>query len=148
MYVESIIKRFQMLGDAMAQYGARIILMLVVLIAGLILVRWIDKYLRRVMLRLMPGKSLVNTISHTVYVLMVAIVIAGAATEFGAQPINVLRLMSIVALTALGLIIFLRPFLMAAFRTGDVISNTASHIAFVFSVHSHPRLPIAAFAVS
>lgn len=125
MILESIIKRFHLLGEAMTQYGTRIALMLVVLIAGLVLARWIDKMLRKALLRLMPARPFINTICHLVYVIMVMAVISGAATEFGARPINVLRFLSIVALTALGLIIFLRPFFPTMpFKVGNTIKTS------------------------
>ncbi len=125
MVVESIINRFHMLGEAMTQYGTRIALMLVVLIAGLIVVRWIDRMLRKGLSRIMPGSSLVNKIGNLVYVVMVSTVIAGAATEYGATPLNMLRFLSIVALTALGLIIFLRPFFPTMpFKVGNTIKTS------------------------
>ena len=124
MYVKSVMDRLQTLGEAMTQYGTRIALTLVVLLAGLIVVRWIDKMLRKVLFRLMPASPVVNTIGHIVYVLMVMAVIAGAATEYGATPLNVLRFLSIVGLTALGLIIFLRPFFPTMpFKVGNTIKT-------------------------
>ena len=51
--------------------------------------------------------------------------IAGAATEYGATPLNMLRFLSIVALTALGLIIFLRPFFPTMpFKVGNTIKTS------------------------
>lgn len=122
MYAQSIINRLQSLGEVMTQYGTRIALTLAVLIAGLILIRWIDKGLRKGLNRLMPARPFVKTICHTVYILMVMTVIAAAATEFGAQPINVIRFLSIVTLTGVGLIIFLRPFFPTMpFKVGNII---------------------------
>ena len=114
--------RLQTLGEAMTQYGTRIALSLAVLIAGLILIRWIDKGLRNSLFRMVPARPFITTICHTVYVILVMIVIAAAATEFGAQPINVIRFLSIIALTTVGLIIFLRPFFPTMpFKVGNVI---------------------------
>lgn len=122
MYVQSIMDRLQSLGEVMTQHGTRIALSLAVLIAGLILIRWIDNCLRNGLHRLMPGTPYVSTFCHTVYTIMVMIVIAVAATEFGAKPINVIRFLSIIALTAVGLIIFLRPFFPTMpFKVGNII---------------------------
>ena len=50
------------------------------------------------------------------------IVVAAAATEFGAKPINVLRFLSIIVLVIIGLIIFLRPFFSSMpFKIGNTI---------------------------
>jgi small conductance mechanosensitive channel len=52
------------------------------------------------------------------------IVVAAAATEFGAKPINVLRFLSIIALVIIGLIIFLRPFFPSMpFKIGNTIKT-------------------------
>ncbi|MBC2744826.1 MAG: mechanosensitive ion channel [Desulfosarcina sp.] len=122
MYVQSIIDRLQSLGEVMTQHGTRIALSLAILITGLILIRWFDKALRNALSRLMPARPFVTTICHTVYILMVMTVIAAAATEFGAKPINVLRFLSIITLAAVGLIIFLRPFFPSMpFKVGNII---------------------------
>lgn len=122
MYMQSVIARLQSLGDALSQHGTRVALSLAVLIAGLFLIRWIDKYLRKSLHRLIPAKGFVTTLCHAVYILMVMVVIAASATEFGARPINVLRFLSIVALATIGLIIFLRPFFPSMpFKVGNTI---------------------------
>jgi small conductance mechanosensitive channel len=122
MYVKSIMDRLQSLGEALTLYGTRIALTLAVLIAGLMIVRWIDKILRKALFRLMPARPFVTTICHAVYIIMVMVVIAGAATEFGAKPINVLRFLSIITLAAVGLVIFLRPFFPSMpFKVGNTI---------------------------
>ena len=124
MYMQSIIARLQSLGDVMTQFGTHMALSLAVLIAGLLLVRWIEKGVRKGLRWLMPTSPLVTTFSRTVYILLVMIVVAAAATEFGAKPINVLRFLSIIALTVIGLIIFLRPFLPSMpFKIGNTIKT-------------------------
>jgi small conductance mechanosensitive channel len=53
---------------------------------------------------------------------MVMIVITAAAVEFGAKPVNVFRLLSIVALAAIGLMIFMRPFIPSMpFKVGHTV---------------------------
>lgn len=124
MYVQSLIDRLNSLGEAMSQYGTRIALTLLVLIAGLFFVRWIDKALRNALSRLMPARPYVTTICHTVYIIMVITVIAAAATEFGAKPINVIRFLSIVTLAVVGVWMLLRPFFPSMpFKVGNTIKT-------------------------
>ncbi|MGD9310247.1 MAG: mechanosensitive ion channel family protein, partial [Desulfosarcina sp.] len=53
---------------------------------------------------------------------MVAIIIMAAAVEFGAKPINMLRLVTIITLVAAGSMIFLRPFIPSLpFKVGQTI---------------------------
>ena len=110
--------RLQNFGDFLTDYGTHMALSLAVLIAGMLVVRGIHKGL----LKLMPANRVSVIFCNTVYIILVMIVITAAFTEFGAKPINVLRFLSIIALTVLGLIIFLRPFLPSMpFKVGNTI---------------------------
>jgi len=54
----------------------------------------------------------------------VAIVVSTAAEEYGATLLNVIRFLSIVTLTALGIVIFLRPFFPTMpFKAGNTIKT-------------------------
>ena len=114
----NIISRLQGLGEVMTDYGTHMALSLGVLIVGLLVVRWIDKGLRRTM----PKKPAVTIFCNIVYIVLVMIVVSAAAVEFGAKPVNVFRFLSIVSLAAIGLMIFMRPFLPSMpFKIGNTI---------------------------
>ncbi len=112
------LSRLQNLGEAMTLYGTHMVLSLGVLIAGLLVVRWVDRGLRRTM----PRKPAATIFCNIVYIVLVMTVISAAAVEFGAKPINVLRFLGIASLAGIGLMIFLRPFLPSMpFKVGDTI---------------------------
>jgi small conductance mechanosensitive channel len=114
--------RLQHLGEVMTMHGTQMVLTLVVLIAGLLLARWIDKWMRSGLHRLMPSSSFPTIFCNCTYVLLVTTVVTAAAVQFGAKPINMLRLLTIIALVATGLIIFLRPFLPSMpFKVGNTV---------------------------
>ena len=116
------ISRLQRIGDTLSQHGTEMVLALVILISGLLAARWIDKGLRIVMKRLLPTSRNVAAICNAIYIIMVTMVIMVAAVEFGANPINMLRLLTIMALVSVGLIIFLRPFIPAMpFKVGNTV---------------------------
>jgi len=122
MYLQSIINRLQILGEAMSQHGTRIIVTLAVLIAGLLIARWIEKGIRNSLRRWMPTAAFVTPVCRVAYIILVMMVFAAAMTEFGAKPINVIRFLSIITLVVMGLIIFLRPFFPTMpFKIGDTI---------------------------
>ncbi len=113
-----IINRLQNLGNVMSQYGTHMALALCVLIAGLLIVRWIDKGLRRST----PNTPFFTILCNIVYIVLVMIVVSASAVEFGAKPANVFRLLSIISLAAIGLMIFLRPFLPSMpFKVGNTV---------------------------
>jgi small conductance mechanosensitive channel len=110
--------RLHGLGEVMSQHGTRMALSLAIIVAGLLVVRLIDRGLRR----LMPKSNFGNQLCHVVHLLLVMLVITAAAMEFGAQPANVFRFLSIVALVVIGLMMFLRPFLPSMpFKVGNTV---------------------------
>ena len=116
------IPRLRNLGDTMTVHGTQMALALALLIIGLLVVKWIDKGLRKGLKRLMPKASFITSLCNTVYVILVAVVVIAAAVEFGAKPINMLRLVTIITLVATGLIIFFRPFIPTMpFKVGNTV---------------------------
>ena len=91
-----IVNRLQNLGNVMTQYGTHMALALCVLIAGLLIIRWIDKGLRRIT----PNTPVFSILCNIVYIVLVMIVVSASAVEFGAKPVNVFRLLSIISLAA------------------------------------------------
>jgi small conductance mechanosensitive channel len=114
--------RLQKLGETMSLHGTQMALALVELIVGLLIARWINKMLNRKLRQWFPKWRHVSVFCNVIYLLMVAIVIVAAAVEFGAQPDNMLRLLTIVTLVAVGLMLFFRPFLPSMpFKVGNTI---------------------------
>jgi small conductance mechanosensitive channel len=116
--------RMQQIGDTLALHGREMVIALIVLILGLLLARWIDRGLRALLLRMLPRARHVTMTCNVIYILLVAIVVAVAAVEFGAKPLNILRLLTIISLVAVGLILFLRPlFPSMPFKAGNTVKT-------------------------
>ncbi|WP_319521696.1 mechanosensitive ion channel family protein [uncultured Desulfosarcina sp.] len=116
------LSRMQQFGDTLAQHGREMVIALAVLILGLLVARWIDKGLRNLLQRIMPKTVYATVACNVVYILLVTSVVALAAVEFGAKPTNIFRLLTIIALIAVGLILFLRPLLPSMpFKVGNTV---------------------------
>ena len=116
------IPRLQELGEAMTLHGTQMVLALAILIIGLLVVKWIDKGLRTGLKRLMPKATFITALCNVVYVILIALVVIAAAVQFGAKPVNMIRLVTIIALLATGLIIFFRPFIPSMpFKAGNTV---------------------------
>ena len=116
------LSRIHQLGEALSQNGTAMVVALVTLIIGLLVARYIHKGLRMTLERLFPTFKHVGSVCNIIYLLLIAIVVTAAAVEFGAKPINMLRLMTIIALVTAGLLIFLRPFIPSTpFKVGQTI---------------------------
>ncbi len=120
--VYSEMPRLQRLGEAMTDYGSDMVLALVELIVGLLLVRWIDKYLRVGLQRLMPNARFISLFCNIIYIILVALVVNAAMVQLGAKPANLIRLTTIIVLVSTGLLIFFRPFVPTMpFKVGNTI---------------------------
>lgn len=116
------INRLQRIGETLSQHGTEMALALVILILGLLIARGIDKILRIGLQRMLPTNKNLTAICNVIYIIMVVLVVLVAAVEFGANPANMLRLLTILSLVAVGLIIFLRPFIPAMpFKVGNTV---------------------------
>ncbi len=120
--MENELSRLQRLGEVMTQHGTDMALALVILIIGLLAARLIDRGLRKGLRKLWPAATYISTLCNVVYIVLVALVISAAAVEFGAKPINMLRLLTIISLVSVGLIIFFRPFMPTMpFKVGNTV---------------------------
>jgi small conductance mechanosensitive channel len=120
--MENEMPRLQQLGETMTQHGTQMVLALIILITGLLAARWMHKRLSQGMRKLYPQSKLAPLICNLLYVVVVAFVIMVAAAEFGAKPINLLRLVTIIALIVVGVLIFLRPFIPSLpFKIGNTV---------------------------
>ena len=120
--MENDFTRFQRLGEVLTVHGRQMVLALVVLIFGLLLAKWIDKGLRAGLRRIMPASTTLAVLCNSVHILIVAIVVSAAAVEYGAKPIIMLRFLTIIALVAIGLIIFLKPYIpLMPFKVGNTV---------------------------
>lgn len=114
--------RLQKLGETMTQHGTQMALALAILIIGLLAARWIHKSLSQWMRKLYPQSKLAPLMCNLLYIIIVLLVIMSTAVEFGAKPVNLLRLLTIVALIVTGVVIFLKPFIPTLpFKVGNTV---------------------------
>jgi small conductance mechanosensitive channel len=114
--------RLQVLGETMTQHGTQMALALAILILGLLAARWIHSSLSQGIRKRYPNNKLAPLMCNLLYIIMVVIVVMGTAVEFGAKPVNLLRLVTIIALIVTGVAIFLKPFIPTMpFKVGNTV---------------------------
>ncbi len=105
-------------GAFLTQHGPQTVRAFAILIVGLLLVRLIDKKLRRVMAKRSYGAAFCNV----EYIVLVAAVVTTALVVFGALPANLFRFLVIVAMVVIAIKMFLRPFIPTMpFKVGNTI---------------------------
>jgi small conductance mechanosensitive channel len=120
--MQNEMSRLQMLGETMTQHGTQMVLALAILIIGLLAARWIHKSLSQGLRKLYPESKLAPLACNLLYIILVIIVIMGTAAQIGAKPLNLLRLLTIVALIVTGVVIFLKPLIPTLpFKVGNTV---------------------------
>jgi small conductance mechanosensitive channel len=114
--------RLEQLGETMTQHGTQMALALAILIIGLLGARWMHNRLSQGIRKRYPKNNFALLMCNLLYIIIVIIVIMGAAVEFGAKPVNLLRLLTIIALIVTGVAIFLKPFIPTLpFKVGNTV---------------------------
>lgn len=114
--------RLHSLGQLMELHGRDLIAGLLVLILGLLAVRFIVRGLRRLLGTFVKNPALVATATNVVHILLLSVVIIAAAVEAGFKVQPIFRLAMVVLLTAIGLVVLFRPYLPTLpFKVGQTI---------------------------
>ena len=114
--------RLQSLGQLMELHGRDLIAGLLVLILGLLAVRFIVRGLRRLLGTFVKNPALVATATNVVHILLLSVVIIAAAVEAGFKVQPIFRLAMVVLLTAIGLVVLFRPYLPTLpFKVGQTV---------------------------
>lgn len=114
--------RFQRIGELMAERGPELVMSLLVLVVGLLLVRWIVKVIRNTLLKVTNRMTLVSIACNILMVLLLAVVVVSASLEAGLQPGPVISFLTFVCLAAVGIIVLFRPLLPTLpFKVGNVV---------------------------
>jgi small conductance mechanosensitive channel len=120
--MQNEMSRLQVLGETMTQHGTQMALALAILIIGLLAARWMHSSLSQGIRKLYPKSKFALLMCNLLYIIIVIIVIMGTAVEFGAKPVNLLRLLTIIALIVTGVLIFLKPFIPTLpFKVGNTV---------------------------
>jgi small conductance mechanosensitive channel len=103
--------RLRTFGELMATQGLEVVRSLLVLIVGLLLLKWIMRGLRNALGKVIKNTVLVSIISNIVGILLLSIVITAASLEAGLKLDPVVNTLVVVCLAAVGVVILFRPFI-------------------------------------
>jgi small conductance mechanosensitive channel len=120
--MEDLMARINQLEATMISHGHSIIVALTIIIAGLMLIKWVNRGLKSAFSKtaIAPAKSAM--VRNILCVLMFAAMVTFAAIVMGLEALPVIRLLSILAFIAIGMIVAFRPlFPSLPFKVGNTI---------------------------
>jgi len=114
--------RMQRFGDLMANHGPEVITSLLVLIVGLLAVKWFVRKLKTVLGRVFKNSTFVAIIGNIVGIVLFAFVITSASLEAGLKLEPVISSLTVLSLVAVGVVILFRPLIPTLpFKVGNVV---------------------------
>jgi len=120
--VDEAIRSIDRMENIMTEYGQELIISLIVLIVGLLIVRWVMKPIRTGLNRIIPSATTASTIANIIGVFLLTAVLISAASEAGFEVVPIFRLIMAVLLTVVGVMIFFRPYIPTLpFEVGQTI---------------------------
>jgi len=116
-----LLERAKNLGDLLMSHGLDLIQGLIVVICGLLFIRWLLKKLRTGLERLFPGHK-VGTYVNILGIVLVLVVVIVASVEAGLPIRPVLRLLIVATLIVVGVIMIFRPLVPdLPFKVGNTV---------------------------
>lgn len=109
--MESQIARFHRIGILMKDHGPEMIQALLIIIIGIILLKWLLKKLRIVLEKFIKNRHTITIIRGSVGVLSLALIIIAAADEIGLALGPLISFLMIISLISIGSIVIFRPLL-------------------------------------
>jgi small conductance mechanosensitive channel len=120
--MEGLIERLQKLEHTMSLYGREMVIAFVVIVVGIILIKWINQRLKSVFSKLPISPSTGATLRNVLCVLMFVVLATYIAIELGIAARPVIRFLAILALGAIGMIVAFRPLIPTLpFKVGNTI---------------------------
>lgn len=114
--------KIQQFSNNVMLYGQDVIRGLVILVAGLLLVKLALRYLRPLLLGLRIKETWVSVITNAVYVLLLALVISAAFHQAGMKDIVIMRILGAASIALVGLIVIFRPLIPTLpFKVGNTV---------------------------
>lgn len=108
--------------STMSLYGREWVIAFAAFVFGLILIKWINKGLKRAGTKVPISPAKGATIRNVITVLMAALLITSVAIYLGVAPRPVMRFLIILTLAAIGMIMVFRPLIPTLpFKVGNTI---------------------------
>jgi small conductance mechanosensitive channel len=108
----------------MTEHGREVVLALLILVLGLILIRQLINFIRRLLLGYSKKYSQLSTIITGIHIVLIVFVVASALQYLGLQEIIVRRIILAAILSIVGLLVIFRPYIPTLpFKVGNTIKT-------------------------
>jgi small conductance mechanosensitive channel len=108
--------------QVLTYYGRGLILGLVVLIVGLLVIKWLTRHLRDTLSRMTDNITVVSITTNVISILLLACVIIFSAVIAGFEARPVVQFLTVMSLVSIGLVVFFRQYIPTLpFKVGETV---------------------------
>ncbi len=116
------LERIQREMPLIVEHGRHAIIALAIIVLGLITVKWLNKTLKKSLSRLPLTHTQASVVRNIICIIIIAIVAVMAAIVVGLPPRPVLQFLTIISLSAMGIIAVFRPLIPTLpFKVGNTV---------------------------
>ena len=120
--MEERLLKLRKLAEDLIANGEQLVIGLIILLLGLFLTKWVMKYLRTNLSKWIKTPATVAVIVNSVGVLLFNTIIAATLIEIGANPANIIALLTFFTVGAIAVVAIFRPLLPTLpFKVGNVV---------------------------
>ena len=122
--MEERLLKLKKLAEDLIANGEQLVIGLIILLLGLFLTKWIMKYLRVNLSKWIKNAATVSVIVNSVGILLFNTVIAATLIQIGANPANIIALLTFFTVGAIAVVAIFRPLLPTLpFKVGNVVKT-------------------------
>lgn len=118
----TFINEYQRIGAVMTDYGLEMIEALIIIIIGLLLSKFTNRFFKYLQKKFRSKKTTIAIIGNILQVILIYLAVFGALTTMGYESVTARRLLAVIGLVVVGAIMVFRPYLPTLpFKPGDTI---------------------------
>jgi len=107
--MEGFSAKIAQIESSMSLYGREVVIACIIVVLGLILIKWINQGLKKSFRKLPISSAKGATVRNVIIVLMSAALLSFVAIHMGLEPRPVVRLLAILTLASIGILMVFRP---------------------------------------
>jgi len=115
-------EKYKAMGDLIASQGQTFVIALVILVVGLIVVKQVNKLLRRLVERFALKPQTVSTVNNIICIILLVLIVGTALEQLGMNTLVIRRVIFLVSLAVIGIIAIFRPLIPTLpFKVGNTV---------------------------
>lgn len=116
------IEKFAKLQDVMLIHGIDLMLGLLLIIGGILAIKYIMKGIRFLLIKLSVKEPVLSTTCNALYIILLAVLVSAAMVEVGFDSLVIRRILIVGALGSVAVVLIIRPYIPTLpFKVGQVV---------------------------